>query len=84
MLSKKVIEKCVKVQGYTLPWYYGISYYDFARATETHYIIPINYIVRYWRKIRWGFLETFYWVGLIDYKMGEYFTWDAFWRIKSH
>lgn len=70
--------------GKTLPKNYGYSYSDFFRDYCIFYPIPINYIVRYWRRCYWGFLRFFYWLGLIDRGVAEEFRWADFFRIKVH
>lgn len=67
-----------------IPWGYGLAYWDYARAEGVFCPVPINWIVRYWRRAYWGFLGAFYWVGLIDVGVAEAFSWHDFFRIKSH
>ncbi|KKL83130.1 hypothetical protein LCGC14_1977790 [marine sediment metagenome] len=83
MLSKKVIDGHIRKMGYSLPFYYRLSYPDLSRDAKIYYVIPYNYIVRYALDSYWGFLRLMYWVGLIDTGMGGCFRWSDFWRIKS-
>ena len=63
---------------------YRFSYSDYMRAFDIFYPIPFNLVVRYWRKLYWGFIRDAYRVGLVDTKMECEFRWDDFFRIKSH
>lgn len=63
---------------------YGLAYSNFACAQDIYYPIPINYILRYSRKLYWRFLRIWYWIGLIDVGEAEAFSWRDFYRIKSH
>lgn len=77
------ISYCELDGGRRAPRWYGFAYCDYARAFEIFYPMPINWIVRYWLKLCWGFLKAFYWIGLIDVDEAECFYWDSFYRIKS-
>lgn len=79
-----IIEAYARAKGVSIPRWYGYCYPLLDRDADVYYLIPVNYIVRYWRRCRLRFLKCFYWVGLIDYVPGEWFTWNQFWRIKSH
>lgn len=68
----------------SIPRHYGYSYSEFCRDAEIYYPLPINYIVRYWRRAYWTFLSSFYWIGLIDTKVNEEFRWADFFRIKTY
>lgn len=67
-----------------IPKWYEYSYTEFIMGWDIYYPLPINYIVRYWRKCYWKFLRFFYWVGLVDIAPQEAFHWGAFYRIKAH
>ena len=62
--------------------HYRHSYTDYLRDKEIYHPLPINYIVRYWRKIRWRFLRSFRWLGLIDTPINQVFRWSDFYRIR--
>lgn len=36
--------------GFRMPWWLGYSYKDYNRAATIYYIIPLNYIVAFFRK----------------------------------
>jgi len=67
-----------------IPKGYGFAYCEYDRAVEVYYPLPLNYIIRYARKVYWKFLRAFHWLGLIDVAAGEVFTWNDFYRIKTH
>ena len=81
---KFIISWLALEKGHPVPKHYRHSYCDFFRAWEIYYPVPINYIVRYWRKYYWAFLKFFYWMGLIDKGANEEFRWGDFFKIKSH
>ena len=84
-LMKITIDNYTRRMGYTpVPQWYGLAYAEAYMPIDIYYPIPINYIVRYCRGFLWRFLRLFYWIGLIDISMGERFSWDDFFRIKSH
>lgn len=81
----------LSVDGYTrysgkdsIPKHYGYSYSDFCRDADIYYPLPINYIVRYWRGAYWAVLRSLYWIGLIDTRANEEFSWGDFFRIKTY
>jgi len=78
----KIIVDWHKRTRTTIPKGYGFAYAEYIRDCGIYYPIPINYIIRYWRKCYWRFLTAFYWVGLIDTKASEEFRWTDFFRIK--
>jgi len=79
-----VMDRFAREKGASIPRGYGYSYTLADRDAVVYYPIPINYIVRYWRRCYWRLMKNLYWVGLIDVGMGECFYWSSFWRIKSH
>lgn len=84
LIGKPGIVKCwyQKEAGYAIQRGYGLAYSDFCCAFDVYYPIPLNLIVRYWRKFYWGFLRFFYHIGLIDTKLGNEFRWNDFFRIR--
>lgn len=82
---KIIVDWLVKEKyGEEKAWWYGFSYSEENRACDIYYPYPLNWIIRYSLKLYWRFLRAFYWIGLIDVKVGESFHWDTFFRIKTH
>ena len=53
----KRISRRDRVQGEILPpWYYGLAFVDYAEFSciQVFYVIPINYIIKAWAYIRYG------------------------------
>ena len=82
-MMKLIIDWFTRHSGKALiPRHYGYSYAAPCSARDIYYPLPINYIVRYWRKSYWGILRLFYWIGFIDTRADEEFRWNDFLRMK--
>lgn len=80
----RMYERFYIVEGGYIPKYLGVAYDDWAYCATVYYPIPLNYIVRIVRPLFWKIMRMFYWVGIIDTSIGEAFSWDDFYRIKTH
>ena len=50
----KIPFKRLRSEGqYLPPWFYGSAYFDHARAYQVLYPIPFNYLVRFFREIKY-------------------------------
>lgn len=59
--------KYIRAEGEIIPsFYYGIIYKDWVNNTELYCIMPINFIIRIGRNIRW------WWARKIQHRLSRY------------
>ncbi len=68
-------------------WHFHRVWYEADRAVEVYCRwLPLALVLRLYDKARGLYrrcLRALYWVGLIDLREGDMFTWGDFYRIKS-
>ncbi len=57
---KKILTDEQIFTGYVIPFYYGVSYRDWATRFTVYHITPINYVIKFWLflYLQWNHVRT--------------------------